>query len=225
MHKKRVSFLHAHECPPLPVPRGHPGVHHSPSLEDTPGDTPAPRHIVDKSTIYDIVTLACLSRYIRLRGIDHHWKKIKKTVMEENYKNIGKNIGILCRQLNLFLNHELDDYDITASEIMYLGSLFIKDGVSQEELVREFSMDKAAVARTIHSLEDKKLITRSCSEDDKRSKRIYLTDNALMYRDVLTSIQDKWYRAVLIDSDPDEMAVFAEVLNKISNRMHSLDNK
>lgn len=143
--------------------------------------------------------------------------------MEGSDTNIGKNIGILCRQMNLFLNHELESYDITASEMMYLGSLFIRDGVSQEELVKEFSMDKAAVTRTISTLESKNLVKRSSSEEDKRSKKVFLTENAMKYKDILSSIQDKWYKEVLADSDTEEMAIFAKVLNSISSNMRDLN--
>lgn len=145
--------------------------------------------------------------------------------MLEKDGNIGKNIGILCRQMNLFLNHELEEYDISATEIMYLGSLFIKDGISQEELVKEFCMDKAAVARTIGALENKELITRLCSEEDKRSKKVFLTEKALSYKDVLTSIQDKWYREVLGNSNPEEMSIFAGMLERISDNMRKINEK
>ena len=138
-------------------------------------------------------------------------------------KIIGKNIGILCRQMNLFLSHELKDYDISATEIMYLGSLFIKDGVSQEELVKEFYMDKAAVARTVGALEEKKLVIRQCSETDKRSKKVFLTEKAVMYKDVLNSIQDKWYREVLGKLDRDRMSAFAESLDIISENMRKIN--
>lgn len=70
---------------------------------------------------------------------------------------IGKNISILYRQLNLFLNHELEGTDITATELMYLASLYEKDGVTQDDLVQEYCIDKAATARTIQGMEKKDL--------------------------------------------------------------------
>lgn len=145
--------------------------------------------------------------------------------MDDKERNIGKNIGILCRQINLFLNHELKDYDISATEIMFLGSLFIKDGVSQEELVKEFYMDKAAVARTIGALEDKNLVTRQCSETDKRSKKVFLTKKAEIYEDVLKSIQDKWYKEILGNFDQSHMSAFAESLDIISENMCRINEK
>ena len=61
--------------------------------------------------------------------------------------NIGKNIGILCRQLNLYLNHSLENCGVTATEIMYLGSLLLKDGVSQEELAIKLNVVRQTVSK------------------------------------------------------------------------------
>lgn len=143
--------------------------------------------------------------------------------MEDVSKNIGKNIGILCRQLNIYLNHELEQYDITASEIMYLGSLFMHDGVSQDELVREFCVDKAAVTRTVATLEEKGLVERKSHENDKRSKKVYLTKKALAYKDVLNTIQEKWYRETIGDADVSDMMQFAKRLEEISQNTRKLN--
>ena len=76
----------------------------------------------------------------------------------------------------MFLNNELEKVDITATELMYLGSLYKKDGITQDELVREYCIDKAATARTIQSMEKKGLVYRKADEVDKRAKRVYLTE-------------------------------------------------
>lgn len=136
--------------------------------------------------------------------------------MDEITANIGKNIGILCRQLNVYLNRELEKYDVTASETMYLGALFMQDGMIQDELSSRFCVDKAAVARTIGSLENKGLVTRKSSETDRRSKQVFLTDKALEYRDILFSIQDRWYRETIAKLDKESVNIFANVLSSIS---------
>lgn len=145
--------------------------------------------------------------------------------MSNSRENIGKNIGILCRQLNIYINHELEKYNITASEIMYLGSLFIKDGVTQDELVTEFCVDKAAVARTLNSLEEKGLIKRICNENDKRSKRVILTDMSYMYKDILKSIQDRWYEETFGLFGEDDIETFGNLLDSISQKTRSINEK
>lgn len=135
----------------------------------------------------------------------------------ETDMNIGKNIGILCRQLNIYLNRALSEYDITASEIMYLGSLFIRDGVTQEELSDEFCVDKAATARTLSSLESKGLVYRRSHDSDKRSKLVFLTDSADRFRNVLSDIQQRWCSDVLVGTDRTKTEEFACVLETIAS--------
>lgn len=137
--------------------------------------------------------------------------------MEDIGKIIGKNIGVLCRQLNLYINHELSGCDVTASEMMYLGSLFLHDGVTQEELAEEFCVDKAAVARTLCALEGRNIIYRSADENDRRSKRVFLTKEADKYKSILTDIQNRWYRETLGDLEPAAIESFAETLSLISD--------
>lgn len=125
---------------------------------------------------------------------------------------IGKNISILYRQLNLFLNHELDGTDITATELMYLASLYEKDGVTQDDLVQEYCIDKAATARTIQGMEKKGLITRQTSSTDKRAKIVCLTQKANAYVELIRQIQRKWINEINVDLTEEEMRVFTHVL-------------
>lgn len=66
---------------------------------------------------------------------------------------IGKQISILFRQLNLYFNHELSEISISATELLYLSSLYEKDGIIQDDLAQEYSVDKAAVTRTVQLME------------------------------------------------------------------------
>ena len=76
----------------------------------------------------------------------------------------------------MFLNNELEKVDITATELMYLGSLYKKDGITQDELVREYCIDKAATARTIQSMEKKGLVYRKADEVDKEYTQKQVAD-------------------------------------------------
>ena len=125
---------------------------------------------------------------------------------------IGKNISILYRQLNLFLNHELEGTDITATELMYLASLYEKDGVTQDDLVQEYCIDKAATARTIQGMEKKGLITRQTSSTDKRAKIVCLTQKANAYVALIRQIQRKWVNEINVDLTEEEMRIFTHVL-------------
>ena len=109
--------------------------------------------------------------------------------------SIGKNIGILNRQFNIFLNHELAGSEHNATEFMYIGYLYQNDGITQNDLAKEFFVDKAAITRTLKNMEEKGFVKRVKSKEDGRERRIYLTDKACDYEKLAESIQKKYIGA------------------------------
>lgn len=140
-------------------------------------------------------------------------------------ETIGKNISILYRQFNMFLNNELEKVDITATELMYLGSLYKKDGITQDELVREYCIDKAATARTIQSMEKKGLVYRKADEVDKRAKRVYLTEKSDEYQKLIQDIQKKWIEKINMEIAEDDMEVFLKVLSSVTIRIQEINQE
>ena len=133
--------------------------------------------------------------------------------------SIGKNLGILCRQLHIYLKHALRETDVTPTELMFLGFLRNGDGRSQEEIARDFCIDKAAVARTLQSLESKKLVVRGSDAADKRNKLVYTTSRASQYNGQLSKIQTKWITTAFNGVDDSDIAVFAKVLETVVNNI------
>lgn len=109
--------------------------------------------------------------------------------------SIGKNIGILNRQFNIFLNRELAGTGLNATEFMYIGYLYQNNGIMQDELAREFFVDRAAITRTLKNMEEKGFVDRVRSKEDGRERRIYLTEKAHSYEKLAESIQEKYIRA------------------------------
>lgn len=109
--------------------------------------------------------------------------------------SIGKNIGILNRQFNIFLNRELAGTGLNATEFMYIGYLYQNDGIMQDELAKEFLVDRSAITRTLKNMEEKGFVDRVRSKEDGRERRIYLTEKACSYEKLAESIQEKYIRA------------------------------
>lgn len=132
---------------------------------------------------------------------------------------IGKNINILYRQFNLFLNHELSGIELNATDLMYLGTLFIEDGVTQDDLAKDFCVDKAATARSMQNLEKKGIIIRKPDESDRRAKRVYLTDKAYEYKPLMESIQKKWMKICNTPMNDEEVIQFEKNLEIITEHV------
>ena len=67
-------------------------------------------------------------------------------------KSIGRFVSILHRHSQIYINYALKDYDISASEYIFLMHLYHQEGMTQDELSNRILIDKAATARAIHSL-------------------------------------------------------------------------
>lgn len=141
---------------------------------------------------------------------------------------IGKNINILYRQFNLFLNHELSGVELNSTDLMYLGTLFIEDGVTQDDLAKDFCVDKAATARSMQNLEKKGIIIRKPDESDRRAKRVYLTDKAYKYKPLMGSIQKKWMKICNTPMNDEEVIQFEKNLEIITEHVkliNGIDDK
>lgn len=141
---------------------------------------------------------------------------------------IGKNINILYRQFNLFLNHELSGVELNSTDLMYLGTLFIEDGVTQDDLAKDFCVDKAATARSMQNLEKKGIIIRKPDESDRRAKRVYLTDKAYKYKPLMESIQKKWMKICNTPINDEEVIQFEKNLEIITEHVkliNGIDDK
>lgn len=136
---------------------------------------------------------------------------------------IGKNINILCRQFNTFLNRELNKTNITATELMYLGSLYKQDGLTQDDLAKEYCIDKAATARTIQGMEKKGLVNRVSDDIDKRAKRVFLTPKSTEYKAIIERIQKKWIDEINLKITEKDMELFVQVLETITERAKKIN--
>lgn len=140
--------------------------------------------------------------------------------------SIGKNIGILNRQFNIFLNRELAGTELNATEFMYIGYLYQNDGIMQDELAKEFLVDRAAITRTLKNMEEKGFIERVRSKEDGRERRIYLTEKACGYEKLAESIQKKYISAAgdLLDGQKsrkieDTVSFMVSLIKKINQNL------
>lgn len=89
--------------------------------------------------------------------------------------SIGKLVSILHRKAQSYYTRCLKAYDISSAEYPILLFLNREDGITQEEIVSELGIDKAAVTRILQSLMEKGMVERKKDTRDRRCNRIFLT--------------------------------------------------
>lgn len=138
--------------------------------------------------------------------------------------NVGRLISILHRQAQIFHNQQLKDLNISASEFPFLLYLNATDGVTQETFVQYYGMDKAAITRTIQSLEEKELIYRAKNIEDMRCNHIHLTAKARQIIPELKEKVDRWSSYLREDLDLKEVEMLIHTLAKMVEKVENNRN-
>ncbi|SHI48852.1 DNA-binding transcriptional regulator, MarR family [Clostridium amylolyticum] len=145
--------------------------------------------------------------------------------MKNIYEEFGRWISILYRQFQIFINNELKDLNITSGEYIYLIKLYENKELTQEELAEIYYIDKAAITRSIRSLEDKGYIKRIKNQRDKRSYRIQVTDQALKVKHRIYNALKSWDDLISSDVNDDELKMLSNVLKNMSLKSLHGDQK
>jgi len=138
--------------------------------------------------------------------------------------NVGRLISILHRHAQMFHNQQLKDINISSSEFPFLLYLNSIDGVTQETFAQYYGMDKAAVTRTIQSLEEKGFVYRAKNKEDLRCNYIYLTDKS---KDILPELRlrvDRWNAFLKEGLDDKEVEIVISILNRMVEKVENNRN-
>ena len=114
-------------------------------------------------------------------------------------KIIGRNISILYRHENNFVDIKLKKYNLNKIQAEVLMFLRDNNAANQTKINEFFLFNKATITKIVTHLEEYNYVNRVVSENDRRENGIYLTDKG---RDILPSITDvlKGWEHILIDN-------------------------
>lgn len=134
-------------------------------------------------------------------------------------KRIGKNISIIYRYSQVFLNPVLKKYNLGSGQYILLAELFDNNGINQEQLTNLVKIDKANTARGIKKLVEEGYVTKIVCEEDKRAYKLYTTEKAEAIRHNLESIFDSWNDVILDGISKAEADQLFSMLDRIEKNI------
>lgn len=138
---------------------------------------------------------------------------------------IGKYIAFLYRSGNYFFTHSIDSIDIGSGHIAMIFYLYHHPSPSQDELTKALEVDKATITRGVSKLEGAGAVIRKVDENDKRIKRIHLTEKGIAIYHELKSATTAWHNVLLNDFSTEEVAMLENAFNKmVQNARQFRDN-
>ena len=135
-------------------------------------------------------------------------------------RHIAKYISQLYRKSFIFINREVDKYDIKSGQLMFLLDLYTEDGKNQEEISARLKIDKGTTARALKKLEEQELITRVKDNDDKRSNIIYLTEKSKDVKDGVYNVLDEWNKKISENLTYEEQETLRNLLEKVCKNIN-----
>ena len=102
---------------------------------------------------------------------------------------------------------------------LILMLLSYKDGMTQSELMKATHMKGSTVSIAINKLEELGLVRRLDNPADKRSYRIFLTENGINYNDSIENVLKEKDELSVKGISPKEMKSAMNVLNTILDNL------
>jgi len=130
-------------------------------------------------------------------------------------KNVGRFIRQIYRTSNMYSQQVLKDVEMTTSEIDVLRIAYHHESISQQDLSRRLGIDKAAVARLVSTLEAKGYIYRMADENDKRIKRICVTEPGEEAQAEARATEQEFYEWLFSDIGEAEQEIFLTVCEAV----------
>lgn len=117
-------------------------------------------------------------------------------------------------RISRMYNQKAAEHNITMSMGFILMNID-KEGTPSTQLGPKMGMEPTSLSRTLKTMEERKLIFRQESENDKRKVLIFLTDYGIesrrMVRDFLFDFNNKLFSKIA----PTKVKAFIEVMEKI----------
>ena len=129
--------------------------------------------------------------------------------------------SVIRRRSQALLVEACSEYKLNYSEFALLLKLYDMEGCSQDAIVEVLSIDKAAVTRILKSLEEMDLVYRRIDTEDRRIKRIFLTDSGKSMEEKIRNILTKMVTFVVEDIPKDKVV---EVMGMIHDASQKLVN-
>jgi DNA-binding MarR family transcriptional regulator len=134
----------------------------------------------------------------------------------EDIDRVAALISFTYRSVQKHFARELAKYHIGWGHFAILMSLYDQEGRSQDSLAQSKGFDKTMIAKSILRLEEEGIVYRKIDREDKRIKRLYLTEKGKKLRPEMEKIGFELNTILLKGFDSDKLSAATEIVRKIA---------
>lgn len=124
--------------------------------------------------------------------------------------------------LTSFIKSKLEPFNLAPEQNLIMMLLWEKDGLTQNQLVESLNKDKTNIARMASNLESKGFIKRVHCTNDRRSVRLYLTEEGKELGEKVIPVAEEFNDTVCKGISQEELVQLENVLSKINRNVQRL---
>lgn len=128
-------------------------------------------------------------------------------------------IGVIRRGEHNFIRERLKEYNLVPVEAFALHLIAVMDGCNQDALGNRLEIDKGRVAKLLASLEASGQIRRTVNQQNKREKRVQLTETGRKTLENVNATFAEWNRMCLQGFTEEECTQYFSFINRIAENV------
>ena len=111
---------------------------------------------------------------------------------------LGNWFNHILEQIRSEINYNMQSYNIDSAgfTVIYYMSMY-GDGMTQAQLTKMLILDKAAISRTLKTLETRGFIRKENNPTDGRKQHIFLTETGREIQGFVTEVYDKIFNQLI----------------------------
>lgn len=135
-----------------------------------------------------------------------------------HYQNIGLQLTRVPRLWRAVIDERLAPLGLTQTRWVTLYTLWrLGDGQPQCDLARAIGVEAPSLVRTLDQLSEQGLVQRQPCDQDRRTKRVYLTAEATPLIERIDAVVTQARGEMLAGLSDEDIATLAELLTRIEN--------
>ncbi|MBW7984373.1 transcriptional regulator SlyA [Enterobacillus tribolii] len=139
---------------------------------------------------------------------------------------LGSDLARLVRVWRALIDQRLKPLELTQTHWVTLYSINrLPPEQSQIQLAKAIGIEQPSLVRTLDQLEEKGLITRHTCANDRRAKRIKLTEEAAPTITEVDSVITQTRKEILAGISTEEVELLIRLIDRLEQNIIHLQNK
>ena len=144
----------------------------------------------------------------------------------ESPSPLGSDLARLVRIWRALIDHRLKPLELTQTHWVTLHNIHqLPPDQSQIQLAKAIGIEQPSLVRTLDQLEEKGLISRKTCANDRRAKRIKLTEQATPIIEKMEGVINETRGEILTGITREEQTLLSNLISRLEQNIIELQNR